>query len=277
MIIIINRHFMKSIYTLLILLIILMISGCRTQHDMSYLNDIRQYSEGSIQRSNYKITVQPDDELAITVTSSVPEATASYNLPYSNPIVRSTGRQVSDFGAMQTYVVNQAGDISFPRLGQVHVAGMTIEQIGKKLTEEISRDVKDPIVMVRLVNFKVNVIGEVRGPRSINVTTERFSLLDALAAAGDLSEYGNRENVTVLRELPDGQISYCHLNLRDSKITQSPYFYLQQNDVVIVDPNNIKQANSKYNQNNAYKLSVTSTIVSAASIIASLIIALTLK
>lgn len=264
MFIIANHKFMKPVYLFTYIIVLLSLAGCRTKQDLSYMYDISTSPEGEIPRSSFRITLQPDDELAIAVTSAVPEVTAEYNrsiLPEN----------------MKTFVINSEGDINLPVLGRLHVAGMTTEQVRKMLTEKIEKEVKDPTVTVRLVNFKVNVIGEVRGPRSINVTTERFSLLDALAAAGDLSEYGNRENVTVLRELPDGQISYCHLNLRDSKITQSPYFYLQQNDVVIVEPNDIKQANSKYNQNNAYKLSLTSTIVSAASIIASLIIALTVK
>ena len=123
------------------------------------------------------------------------------------------------------------------------------------------------------MNFNVNVLGEVRNPGRINVETQRFSVLDALAKAGDLTEYGLRDGVIVIRE-ENGQKTYHRLNLNDAAVLSSPYFYLQQNDVVYVEPNKIRRENSKYNQNNAFKLSVISTIVSACSVVVSLIIAL---
>ena len=119
-------------------------------------------------------------------------------------------------------------------------------------------------------------MGEVKNPQRIRVNTKRFSILDALAAAGDITEFGRRDNVMVIREV-DGQKSFQRMNLMDNSIFASPYFYLQQNDVVYVQTNDVKVQNSKYNQNNGYKLSVISTIVSAASVIASMIIALTVK
>ena len=119
-------------------------------------------------------------------------------------------------------------------------------------------------------------MGEVKNPHRIYVNSERFTLLDALSAAGDLTEYGERGNVLVIRE-ENGQQIYHRLDLADSNIFSSPYFYLQQNDVVYVEPNQIRIDNSKYNQNNAFKLSVISTIVSTASVVASLVIALAVK
>ena len=113
-------------------------------------------------------------------------------------------------------------------------------------------------------------------PKRINVRTERFSVLDALAESGDLTEYGKRDNVIVIRE-QDGKVTYQRLDLRDANIVSSPYYYLQQNDVVYVEPNNIKASNSRYNTMNSYKLSAISTTVSAVSVIASLIIALAVK
>ena len=111
----------------------------------------------------------------------------------------------------------------------------------------------------------------------IKVQSEKFSVFDALASCGDLTEYGKREGVMVIRQMPDGETVYQRLDLHDSNITGSPFFYLKQNDVVYVEPNNVKQDNSKYNQNNGFKLSVISTIVSAVSVISSLIIALSIK
>ena len=140
----------------------------------------------------------------------------------------------------------------------------------------VSANVKDPFVRVELLGFNIDVMGEVKNPQRIYVNSERYTLLDALSAAGDLTEYGERSNVLVIRE-EDGKQTYHRLNLADSNIFSSPYFYLHQNDVIYVEPNQIRIDNSKYNQNNAYKLSVISTIVSASSVVASLIIALAVK
>ena len=119
-------------------------------------------------------------------------------------------------------------------------------------------------------------MGEVKTPCAINVKRERYSILDALSDAGDLTEYGERDNVLLIRE-ENGAKTYHRINLNDASILSSPYFYLKQNDVVYVEPNSIREDNSKYNQNNSYKVSVVSAIVSACSVVASLVIALTIK
>ncbi|MDE5838750.1 MAG: polysaccharide export protein, partial [Paramuribaculum sp.] len=113
-------------------------------------------------------------------------------------------------------------------------------------------------------------------PRTVEVKSERFSIFDALASAGDMTEYGRRDNVTVIRETPEGLV-YHRLDLTNPDVISSPYYYLHQNDVVIVDPNRVRESNARYNTNNSYKLSVISTIVSAVSVIASLVIALAVR
>lgn len=244
--------------------------------NLSYFTDMRGNLEGAVSRSDYSIKIQPDDELFISVTSLVPTATAMYNLPVANPatnkdmLTQSSARQ-------QTYIVNKDGNISFPVLGTIHVAGMTTSELADQLEQKIGKDVTDPTVKVSLVNFKVNVMGEVRNPGVVPVTNnERISIIDAIAAAGDMTEYGKRENVLLLRET-DGKIEYHTLNLNDASIISSPYYYLKQNDVVIVDPNQIRKDNARYNTQNSYRLQVISSVISASSVIASLIIALAVK
>lgn len=129
---------------------------------------------------------------------------------------------------------------------------------------------------VSLVNFTVVVAGEVRTPQTVKVNRNRFTILEALSAAGDLTEYGERSNVLLIRE-ESGERKYVRINLNESDILTSPYYYMQPNDYLYVSPNNVRQENSKYNQNNGFKLSIISTVVSAASVIASLVIALTVK
>ena len=225
--------------------------------------------------SNYKIKIQPDDELIITITSTLPEATAMYNLPLGNPSLKGN-INATQSPRIQTHIVDRNGMIQLPVLGEIQAAGLSTKELEAVIKHRVSEHVKDPFVRVEMINFAVNVMGEVRAPQRIVVGKERFSVLDALAAAGDLTEYGKRDNVLVIRT-ENGKSTYHRLNLTDGRIYASPYFYLQQNDVVYVEPNDIKIDNSKYNQFSAFKLSQLSTIVSLASVIASLVIALSVK
>lgn len=225
--------------------------------------------------SNYKIKIQPDDELVITITSTLPEATAMYNLPLGNPSLKGN-INATQSPRIQTHIVDRNGMIQLPVLGEIQAAGLSTKELEAVIKNRVSEHVKDPFVRVEMINFTVNVMGEVRAPQRIVVGKERFSVLDALAAAGDLTEYGKRDNVLVIRT-ENGKSTYHRLNLTDGSIYASPYFYLQQNDVVYVEPNDIKIDNSKYNQFSAFKLSQLSTIVSLASVIASLVIALSVK
>lgn len=253
-----------------------MMASCSSNRgSLTYFNDIKDKTSGVLPLASYAPAIEPDDELFINVSSALPEASQIYNLPQASYAVVGEQTEQSRQYTL-TYVVSQDGDINMPMLGKIHVAGMTTEQLAQKLTDKISEGVKDPVVTVTLVNFKVNVAGEVRTPGRIEVNGNRISVLDALTAAGDLTEYGERSNVLVIRE-ENGQRTFGRLNLNSSESLNSPYYYLKQNDYVYVEPNQIRQDNSKYNQNNAFKLTVTSTIVSAASVIASLIIALTVK
>ena len=254
----------------------MMLGACKSNEGtLTYLKDIKESPSGTIDMQSCTIRIVPDDELIITVNSYNPNATAAYNVPLTNPSTRSALVQMTQ-PAIQTYLVNKDGNILFPRLGVIHVAGKTTNELEKELAALISKEVSDPFVHVEIRSFKVLVLGEVNAPGTKYVDRERYTIFDALADAGDLTIYGERTNVLLIRE-ENGKKNYVHLNLQDSKIMSSPYFFLRQNDVIYVEPNGIRTDNSKYNTNNAFKLSVTSTIVSAASIIASLVIALTVK
>lgn len=256
------------------------LASCSSQHShLSYFRDIDSIAvTKTIMESpvSYSPKIQPDDELYIRVSSEIPEATAQYNSYMVPTATASDGKETSTTPQLATYLVDSKGDVTMPIIGTVHVAGLTTEQLRDRLTQTISHDVKDPLVTVRIMNFKVDVAGEVKKPGPQNVTTERFSILDAITAAGDLTEYGERNNVLLIREENGKRIAH-RFNLNSAEILSDPYFYLRPNDYVYVQPNSIRQDNSKYNQNNAYKISVISTIVSGCSVIASLVIALTIK
>ncbi|MDE6081328.1 MAG: polysaccharide biosynthesis/export family protein [Muribaculaceae bacterium] len=266
---------MKYKILTLIFLSMIMASCSSTKHTLAYFDNFDQQTDSVYAVGNYGVRIVPDDELGIYVSSLNPAATIPYNMPVSDQTVRGE-QQISAVPRLQTYIVDSKGDINFPVLGRIHVKGMTTEELAEYLTSRIGEDVVDPTVRVELVNFCVDVMGEVREPGRIPVKTGRISILDALAMAGDMTEYGQRESVVLIRE-ENGVRTVHRLNLNDVNVLSSPYFYLCQNDVIYVEPNSIRQENSKYSQNNSYKISVVSTIVSAASVIASLVIALTVK
>lgn len=255
---------------------ILAMTSCSSKKsNLVYFDDLSKVSETVYDSDEYVVKIQPDDELFISVTSLYPEATAQYNLPVMNPGLRSNiGKNTNP--QSQTYVVDPKGDIIMPVLGKIHVAGYTVEGLSDRIAEMVSKDVQDPVVKVELMNFRFSVLGEVTAPGMKQTYTRRVSIFDALGMAGDITPYGEKSRVAIIRE-KDGKRIIHRLNLNKSEIFESPYYYLQQNDIVYVEPNEIREDNAKYNQNNAYKLSVTSTIVSAASVIASLVIALTVK
>lgn len=267
-------------------IMLLTLGSCSTyKMKMSYFTDLQEVEQQI--PTSFELRIVPDDQLLISVTAPDQEAAAPYNNLYQPVAVtdfNETRSALYPTGltrrnqnlTYQPYVVSADGFINFPRLGKIHVEGMTLDQLGEYLTEKISDKVIDPMVEVELLNFQVNVIGEVKMPGTYHVNRERISILDAISNAGDLSYYGKRDNVLLIRE-EDGKRTYHRLNLNSKEIFDSPYFYLKQNDVIYVEPNKIREANARTDQERQFKLSMTSVIVSAASVIASLAIALFVK
>lgn len=271
-----NKDFMKILTPLLLSALCLLLASCSSSKTtLPYFVDLQSQPTGELPVLEYMPTIQPDDELMITVTSKSPAATEEFNVPFVNP-AKSDQLAQSTTPRMQTYRVDSEGDILFPVFGKIHVAGMTTEGLRDYLTGRISATVNDPLVSVSLLSFKVTIAGEVNTPTTVSTSGQRLTLIDALARAGDLTPYGERSNILIIREV-NGKREYAHVDLNNSDVLTSPYFYLQPRDYVYVTPNKVRQANSKYNQDNAFKLSVISTVVSATSVIASLVIALAVK
>ncbi|HIX27614.1 MAG TPA: polysaccharide export protein [Candidatus Barnesiella excrementigallinarum] len=257
-----------------ILFLLFVTSACTNKTTYFANLDVEQMS-GKIDVGDYELRIAPDDMLSITVSSVVPDAAAPYNLPavsYSEP-----GKsELTIVPNLQVYTVSRDGDIYFPTVGRIHVEGMTRNELAKYIEDKIRPELEDPFVLVQFMNFKVVVLGEVKNPGQIPVQTERVSILDAIGAAGDLTVYGERENVLLIRE-ENGKRIYHRFNLSDVSIFESPYFYLRQNDVVYVMPNKAQQKNSNYNQFSQYRISIVSTVVSAVSVLTSLAIALFIR
>ncbi len=245
---------------------VVLLAACSAPKEVLYLQDISLIKEEAIDKS-YEVIIHKDDLLAIIVNSKDPELALPFNMPLVS--YQIGGQNVSQ-QRLVGYLVNQDGNIDFPILGEIHVEGLTrmqaTELIKKRLIEE--ELIKDPIVTVQFLNFKVSVIGEVGRPGTFDISGDRITLLEALSMAGDLTIYGRRDRVAVIRE-KDGKRSILYHDLRSSDIFQSPCYYLQQNDIVYVEPNNAKTGQSRINSNNSVGvwLSGVSVLASITSLL----------
>src|SRR5688572_9190862 len=217
-----------------ILVVAILIPGC-SKRDLVYFSDLPSSETFEMPIKNYiQPTIQPDDILGITVSSLNPES----NVLFNNVILPTTANSAGVIAATKVtegYLVDKTGFINFPVIGKVMLAGLTKEQAVEKMTSEIKVHVKNPIVNVRFSNFKVTVIGEVFKPSTFTVPTEKINVLEALGLAGDMTAYARRENVLIIRE-QQGVRKAARINLNDQDVLNSPYFYLQQNDIVYIEP-----------------------------------------
>lgn len=201
---------------------------------MVYLSDSVKASERVVtQQPQYRL--QPGDRLDINVTALNQQAAQEFNVL---PVVSKTG-DATALGSAGGYLVADNGNIWFPQVGNVYVRGMTTQEVSEKLQNELLKYLKEPAVMVYVSNFKVNVLGEVNRPGTILVPDGKISILEVISQSGDLTVYGKRENVLVIRE-KDGKREFAKLDLTSNNIFSSPYFYLQQGDVVYVEMNKNK-------------------------------------
>ena len=208
------------------------------------------------------------------VNSKDPELAQMFNLPMvSYQIANSNTGYAGGQNRVLGYLVDKEGNIDFPQLGVIKVQGMTRAELTKYIKSQLIEKglVKDPIVTIQFLNFKVSVLGEVNRPGTFEITSDRITLLDALSLAGDLTIYGQRENIKVVRE-ENGERVVVSLDLRNKDLLSSPYYYLQQNDVVYVEPNATKARQSTVNGNNVRSTSFWISLASLLTSIAVLIV-----
>lgn len=225
---------------------IMLFVGCAPQKQIAYLQDV---PEGYKHKGNngYAIKIRPDDMISIMVNSKDNELVQMLNLHLVSYMVSSEQK-----GQHQVlgYQVDSAGQIDFPQLGKIKIVGMNRSEVTEYIKNELiaSGIIKDPLVTVQFLNLKVSVLGEVALPGVIRIVSDRMSIFDALSSAGDLTIYGQRENVKIIRET-DGEKIVSVIDLRSVDILDSPFYYLQQNDVIYVEPNRAKAGSSKINPN----------------------------
>jgi len=236
---------------------------------MVYFQGLEAAKEQLNTNQNKSIEIKANDLLTISVAAPEQEAAMPFNLPVVGmPQAGGLSADLSVQGRqqLQTYRVSELGSIQFPVLGKIKVAGLTSQQLSTQLEAQISDYVQDPIVNSRIVNFQVSVLGEVAQPGTFDIRDEYLSLPKALGFAGDLSIYGKRDNILVMRE-EDGKKIHAYLDLTDPGVVDSPFYYLQQNDVVYVEPNGAQLQSASYNRNAGVYISIASVLISIAVLI----------
>lgn len=256
---------MTNILKQMIVCLAVLLTACTSPRQVIYLQDVEPLKQQQIEQK-YEMKIHGDDLLSIMVNSKDPELALPFNMPMVTYQLGTNGGASNGQQRVLGYLVDTNGDIDFPILGKIHVEGMTRMEltgyIKKRLIDE--NLIKDPIATVQFLNFKVSVMGEVARPGSFAISSDRVTLLEALSMAGDLTIYGRRDRVGVIRE-ESGKRTILYHDLRSSAVFESPCYYLQQNDIVYVEPNKAKAGQSGINQNNS-----ASVWLSAISILASI-------
>ena len=240
---------MKKKVLLTFSLFALLLSGCKTP-TVTYFGDLEHGS--TVQTSQPKeIIFKPGDRLSIVVGSRDPQLSALFNLTYSPQRIGSAVSSSSSGQGLMAYTIDSKGDIDFPILGKLHVAGMKREDVSSTIKAKLIDNnlVKDPVVTVDYAGLFFEVLGEVRSPGRYNFDRDQFTLLEALSMAGDLTITGKRENVAVIRTEGDHRTTYRVNLLSGQELYKSPVYYLQQDDIIYVEPNE-KRANESTLNNN---------------------------
>lgn len=260
---ILKKYFIYGILSLTIF-------SCAPRQEINYMQDIENLAlDNSIKNS--RSTLQPGDQLIITITAKDMDVVKPFNQSYSSsstitqysvPSSNNLPQQIPVSGS--TYIVDTDGNIMFPQIGSVSTKNENLETMRSKLTGLISEYVKNPVVDIKLTNFKVSVLGEVTRPGQYIIPDGSTTLLGALGLAGDLTPFGIRTNVLIVRNV-DGQITKERVDLTSAQFINSPYYYLKQNDMVYVQPNANREKAARVDPN-------TGLYISVASVIASLVI-----
>lgn len=260
--------------SIIILMAAFVLTGCQSYKNVPYLQDSRipaaetdtQHTESP---SLYDARIMPKDLLTIVVSCpEEPELAEPFNLTVSSPISNYSSKALTSQPVLQQYLVDNEGNIDFPILGTMHLGGLTKSEAEQVIKDKLSPQFHTlPIVTVRMVNYKISVIGEVMRPGTFTITNEKVNIFEALAMAGDMTIYGIRDQVKLIREDREGKREIVSLNLNDQDILYSPYYYMQQNDILYITPNKTKAKTSNISTGTTIWFSVVGSLVSLASLI----------
>lgn len=260
------RSLYESLFSCLIA--VFLFASCQSYKKVPYLQDAGVVKDINQQENLYDAKIMPKDLLTIVVSCTSPELAMPFNLTVAGPNNISTNNYVTSQPSLQTYLVSNEGTVDFPVLGELKIGGLTKKEAEQLIVEKLKPYIKEtPIVTVRMVNYKISVLGEVARPGTFTISNEKVNLLEALAMAGDMTVWGVRDNVKLIREGADGKQEIVTLDLNKAETILSPYYWLQQNDIVYVTPNKAKARNSDIGNSTSLWFSATSILVSLASLL----------
>lgn len=259
----------KHNVNILLFLLLIFSASCTSYKNVPYMQNSEELAKIVQQSAPLEVRVQPKDLITIQVLSpEEPSLSWVYNYIASIPYETSRGVSISSQPTIQPYLVDSEGYINFPVIGKLHVAGKTRSEVESLVLDKIRGAFKKaPIVNMRFENFKISVLGEVNSPGSFTIKNERVNIFEALALARDLTIHGKRDNVMLVREHSDGKKEIHTINLNDVAILTSPYYYLQQNDILYVTPNKTKAKNSDIGSSTSLWFSATSILISLTSLL----------
>ena len=252
------------------LLMVLLLSSCISTKKVAYFQN-RESVDIGLSKGLYDAKIMPKDILQIKVFTITPEASEPFNLLKTNT-TSSTSYQ-NDLSSVYNYLVDNSGDIYFPVVGKIHLGGLSKNEAEKLLKSKIApfmSEKEDFLVHVRMINYKYSVIGGVNKPGMFTTQNEKVNIIEAIAQAGDLTLYGERDKVFLIRENSEGEKEYHQLNLNDANIISSPFYYLQQNDIIYVEPNKAQARSSYFSTSTGMWFSLTSALMSVSTFIIAL-------
>ena len=255
-----------------VILFVLLLGACSAPKDVVYLQGVDTLTPEQISQMNqtYTSRISKDDLLAISVTAPDPSVTTPFNPPVF-AYAQQGDQPIAASQSMYTYLVDSDGNINFPVLGKIHVAGLSKQELCDELQSKLSKYIENPLVNVQITNYRITVMGEVNRPGTFTISNEKVNLLEALAMAGDMTVYGLRDNVKLIREDANGKQQIVTLDLNNAETILSPYYWLQQNDIIYVTPNKAKARNSDVGNSTSLWFSATSILVSIVSLLVNIL------
>ena len=257
----------KKNLVFLSLLALLLLASCTSYKKVPYMQNSSEWADVEQAIAVHEPRVMPNDMLSIIVSNpDNPASSLAYNLIASYDPYK--GQSLTSQPTFQNYLVDSDGYVTMPNIGKLMVGGKTISEVEQSIFDLVKNSFSSvPVVIVRFVDFKISVLGEVTAPGTYTIKNGKVTLLEALSLARDLTIYGQRENVKIVREAADGKRTIAEVNLNDVSLLNSPYYYLQQNDIVYVTPNKSKAKNSDIGSSTSLWFSGTSILISLASLL----------
>ncbi len=259
-----------------VMLICLLVS-CSTPKDVLYFQGLESMTKEQLAQmdQSYDSRIALNDLLTITVSAWDPTVVTPFNPPTTYHTTPGE-QEITAAEYRPTYLVNSDGTINFPVLGKVQAAGLSKQELSDNLQKQISHYVKDAIVNIQIVNYRVTFMGEVARPGGLTIKNEKLSIIEAIGQMGDLTINANRTNILIIRD-NNGEKEYGRVDITDPAIFASPYYYLRQNDIVYIEPNKAKQKNARYSQGQQFTISIFSAVISALSLVSTIVLAATRK